>query len=587
MSTPSNLGISCSIPSELSNKLHFSDVYLNYTTAGNVSSYGIDVNFAEMQLRKNLKAKDLALLPAKIEATARTWNKLYQRYLDQEHKAKRSGSVEEMNSQAAAAIKSLETILKHTLDINDAVDWGALKRKDKFSITPQELAAPSTCPEYIKFGKNHCPAKFEPAPPPLEPSYDQVRAGFGLFGKLFQKKKIQADYDKRTQDWNSAIEKNDRENSARHKNFDELVAKFEQEKADFLASQKRSNNAIDDLKNRYTKHETSAVQEYCEMVLNNSIYPDYFPKNWDLEYRPDSKIVVVDYDLPAPDNLPTVLSYSYIKSQDIVKEKNMTEAARKKLYESVIYQTCIRTLHELFEADVGNAIEAVAFNGVVTNTNPGTGILETKTILSASASKDEFLTFDLAKVDPKATFRVLKGVAAASLAGLTPVPPVIALEKSDKRFIEGKAVAHQLDDSVNLAAMDWGDFEHLIRELFEREFTGNGGEVKVTQASSDGGVDAIAFDPDPLRGGKIVIQAKRYTNTVGVAAVRDLYGTVMNEGATKGILVTTSDYGKDSYEFAKDKPLTLLSGGNLLSLLEKHGHKAKIDIAEAKKLMAV
>jgi restriction system protein len=81
-----------------------------------------------------------------------------------------------------------------------------------------------------------------------------------------------------------------------------------------------------------------------------------------------------------------------------------------------------------------------------------------------------------------------------------------------------------------MAAMDWEDFEHLVRELFEKEFAISGGEVKVTQASRDGGVDAIAFDPDPIRGGKIVIQAKRYTNTVGVAAVRDLYGTVVNEG---------------------------------------------------------
>jgi restriction system protein len=99
-------------------------------------------------------------------------------------------------------------------------------------------------------------------------------------------------------------------------------------------------------------------------------------------------------------------------------------------------------------------------------------------------------------------------------------------------------------------------------------------------------VDAIAFDPDPIRGGKIVIQAKRYTNPVGVSAVRDLYGTVINEGASRGILVTTSIYGADSYDFAKDKPLTLLNGGNLLHLLAKHGHPARIDLAEAKKLAA-
>ena len=56
----------------------------------------------------------------------------------------------------------------------------------------------------------------------------------------------------------------------------------------------------------------------------------------------------------------------------------------------------------------------------------------------------------------------------------------------------------------------------------------------------------------------------------------------MNEGADKGILVTTSHYGSDAYEFAKGKPITLLDGGNLLSLLTKHGHKAKIDLQEAK-----
>jgi restriction system protein len=65
--------------------------------------------------------------------------------------------------------------------------------------------------------------------------------------------------------------------------------------------------------------------------------------------------------------------------------------------------------------------------------------------------------------------------------------------------------------------------------------------VKITRASRDGGVDAVAFDPDPIRGGKILLQAKRYKNTVSVSIVRDLYGTVLNEGATKGILVTTAD----------------------------------------------
>lgn len=88
---------------------------------------------------------------------------------------------------------------------------------------------------------------------------------------------------------------------------------------------------------------------------------------------------------------------------------------------------------------------------------------------------------------------------------------------------------------------------------------------------------------NPIRGGKIVVQAKRYTNTVGVSAVRDLYGTLQHEGAMKGILITTSNYGSDAYEFAKGKPITLMNGGNLIHLLERHGTKARIDLREAKK----
>ena len=59
----------------------------------------------------------------------------------------------------------------------------------------------------------------------------------------------------------------------------------------------------------------------------------------------------------------------------------------------------------------------------------------------------------------------------------------------------------------------------------------------------------------------------------------------MNEGAMKGILVTTSNYGNDAYDFIAGKPLTLVNGANLLYLLEKHGHKAKIDLKEAKQAL--
>jgi restriction system protein len=275
--------------------------------------------------------------------------------------------------------------------------------------------------------------------------------------------------------------------------------------------------------------------------------------------------------------------------RDVIEEKNITKSEQAALYDSAIYQIALRTLHELFEADTADAIDVVTLNGFVTDINPSTGHVQSTFIISIQTSKDTFTKINLKGIANSKTykecFKSLKGVGSSKLSTITAIKPLLIFNKSDKRFRNHYDVAADLSDTVNLASMPWEDFEHLVRELFAKEFSADGGEVKITQASRDGGVDAVAFDPDPIRGGKIVIQAKRYTNVVGVSAVRDLYGTVMNEGATKGILVTTSDYGADSYEFAKGKPLTLLNGSNLLHLLEKHGHKAKIDIREAKQSM--
>jgi restriction system protein len=322
------------------------------------------------------------------------------------------------------------------------------------------------------------------------------------------------------------------------------------------------------------------------MVLENLNFNLIFPKEFKLEYNPDNKIIVIEYFLPEKELLPNIKEVKFIKSKKEITQTYISIKDLDALYDNSIYQITLSCINDIFKYDDANAIDMISFNGWVKAINKATGNEEINCILSIQVKKDEFENINLLNVDPKACFKSLKGISSSKLSTLTPIKPIIQISTEDKRFVESYDVADGIDTSTNLAAMDWEDFEHLIRELFEKEFKTNGGEVKVTQASRDGGVDAIAFDPDSIRGGKIIIQAKRYTNTVGVSAVRDLYGTVMNEGAMKGILVTTADYGPDAYNFAKDKPLTLLNGGNLLHLLEKHGHQAKINIKEAKKILA-
>ena len=548
------------IPELLEGKIDSSEGYANYSSSGKVTSFGMDLTFDELQLSKSCRSRDVHLLSAKINDTLLSWEVRYKRHLDTLAKERTAQSVDEDNQAAAAALDELRGILAHTLTIDDAVDWHRLERRDKFVINLEELIQDEQLKSRMGSDNSEDSNNALKSKLHRKPTLRDVRILFGVLARTFRRDLIREKYE-------------------------QIAAEWESKSVEFYRRQELDNAAVQQMRGRYESSDPSAIEEYCDLVLQNSEYPDVFPKSWALEYRSDNKTIIINYDLPNIEHLPIIESYRYIKSRDEVVPKKLSDTAKKNLYESVIYQICIRTLHELIEADAIDAIHAVAFNGLVTRNNPAIGVDETKMILSVLADKMEFSAFDLSRVEPKATFKHLKGISGIALIDLTPVAPIINLEKTDRRFIDGRDVVYALDASVNLASMDWEDFEHLIREIFQKEYASKGGEVKVTRASADGGVDAIAFDPDPIHGGKIIIQAKRYTNIVSVAAVRELYGTVVNEGATKGILVTTSDYGKDSYEFAKNKPLSLLNGQNLLHLLGKHGHKARIDIAEAKKVL--
>jgi restriction system protein len=386
-------------------------------------------------------------------------------------------------------------------------------------------------------------------------------------------------------EWTISFEQDDEEKIFKKGNFEKQAENFL-----FCYLENRKIKFIENNLNNIITEGIDAIEELSIVgnTIEEKIYSALESSEYSIEFNKqidcikDNDMLIVDYELPNKSAFSTVKEYKYVASSKDISIKNYPESYIAKRYESVLYSITLRTIYEVFAIDTNNEIKAITFNAFVTSINPSTGITERKCIISIQVDKEKFSHINLSLVEPKACFKALKGVSAAKLINVSPVTPILRYNKNDKRFVESKDV--EVNQGTNLAAMHWEDFEHLVRELFEMEFARNGGEVRVTQASRDGGVDAVVFDPDPLRGGKIVIQAKRYTNTVGVSAVRDLYGTVINEGANTGILITTSDYGHDSYEFAKDKPLKLLNGGHLLALLQKNGRKAHINIEEAKNI---
>lgn len=342
---------------------------------------------------------------------------------------------------------------------------------------------------------------------------------------------------------------------------------------EFLSFQNCIKIRLDSLMCNYEKSD-EGVCNYINFLLSNSLFGFEFSKHINSEYSSDGKMIVIDYTLPNRGDIPTA---TLTKSN---KPTELPISKQRKLYDDIVYAIVIRSLGEIFHYDDKKYIEHICFNGKINDRSSVTGQMEEKYILSVNVSREQIESLNLEFIAPKECFKHLKGVSASKLYEQTEIRPIITPTFTDKRIVKAKDVAS--DKFTNLAEMDWEEFEHLVRQVFEWEFSDKGGEVNVTQSSRDGGVDAIVFDPDPIRGGKIIIQAKRYTNTVPVSAVRDLYGTIINEGANKGILITTSDYGPDSYKFAQGKPITLLNGGHLLYLMEKHGRHARIDIQEAK-----
>lgn len=571
---------------------------VSYSSRGN-PTYTLDLWHDGLKRHRLIRGNDQSIVQLKAQLQVDEWNQKWKELADRQSQRERLAlgkkQTEERKSEAmdrtADAQRELEyltSILKATLEIDDKIDWETLKDKTPFQEAKPKPQAPPPKPS----------APSLPREPQRSDSRYQPNLGFldKLIGSRRERLLAQAAkaYDEDHADWRretaelehafsiatTTYEKNLQNIQATH---EKRLEEWESRKQAYLAKRAADNASVDAKRTAYVAGEYEAIVEYMDLVLSSSRYPEYFPQEFDIDYDAETKTVVVDYQLPAPDDLPKLKSVRYIASRDDFEEQFISEAQAARQYDDVLYQVVLRTVHELFESDVIGALDAIVFNGIVTAVDRTTGKPVTACVLSLRAGKSEFASINLAQVEPKACFKSLKGVGSSKLIGLAAVPPIMPLRREDGRFVSAYEVANTLDESINLASMNWEDFEHLIRELFEKEFSSTGGEVRVTQASRDGGVDAVVFDPDPIRGGKIVIQAKRYTNTVGVGAVRDLYGTVLNEGATKGVLVTTSDYGPDSYAFANGKPLVLLSGANLLHLLEKHGHRARIDLKEAKK----
>ncbi|MFJ2788399.1 MULTISPECIES: restriction endonuclease [unclassified Streptomyces] len=312
----------------------------------------------------------------------------------------------------------------------------------------------------------------------------------------------------------------------------------------------------------------TVVEFFSAVLFSSTAWPEGFPREVSAAYDRGARALVLDWDLPGYDVVPAAKGVKYLSGTDQEKEVPRPVTQRRALYRDVLAQSALLAVRELFAADRSGALRKVVLNGYVDGVDPATGLAARICLASVAVGRP---AFDALNLELVSAVDCLTGALAGRLSAKpderTPVVPLLTPDQV------GTDVVFQGDgEEPDLLAMDPIAFEGLVAELFRAR----GLQAVTTRRSNDGGVDVEALDPDPISGGSIVVQVKRYRNTVPPTAVRDLFGTVQGAGANKGVLVTTSRFGPGSYTFANGKPLTLISGTELVDLLHQHGLRGRL-----------
>lgn len=315
----------------------------------------------------------------------------------------------------------------------------------------------------------------------------------------------------------------------------------------------------------------AAFSTAMDAALARSRYPDGVAVGVMARFFPESREVVVDCELPRQDVVPKVVAYRYRVREKETRAEPRKDAEIRRIYRELIARVALRVVAEVFYAAPAPLVDSVVFNGSVSARDRATGRPVRPCVVSLVATRDvaEGLVLDEPELDPVLCLGHLHAIVSPHPYDLEPVKPVTYFDPTRYKLIDEVGAVADLDHRLDLLSLSAVEFEYLIQRLFEE--VGMKSWVRNTRASKDEGVDAVAVNEDPLVGGVCVIQAKRWKDVVGLESVHALAGVMGDKQATRGILVTTSWFGKASIDFVnRHGRMQLIDGRNLKAMLAEH-----------------
>ncbi|MFG3032642.1 restriction endonuclease [Streptomyces sp. NPDC048253] len=319
----------------------------------------------------------------------------------------------------------------------------------------------------------------------------------------------------------------------------------------------------------FTEQGPQGVADAVEEVLSRSPVPEGCRAGVGAAYVPEAQRLLIEVELPQHEVLPAVMSYRVVAQRVEIVAQPRKEAESKEAYRTLVARLALRALDEAFSTTPPSLVTTVVFNGHVSAKDRATGRPVRPCLVSVVAQREAFdqLVLDEPQLDPQSCLKRLGAVVSRHPHDLEPVPPVVEIDLSMYRITADAGAVAGLDSRPDLLQMDPYAFERLVRELFEAM----GFETWRTQGSRDDGVDAVAVKRDPVGTTVFAIQAKRSKNAVPVETVRALAGVMHDKAASRGVLVTTSWFGKASDDFAhRTGRMQLINGRNLKALLKEY-----------------
>lgn len=200
-----------------------------------------------------------------------------------------------MNEELEQSLEELDGVLRATLAVDDYLDLATLKHPERISPLDETPFGPAQ------------PAPVLKAFMPEQPS---------VMGRMFGGAKYDRQFRKHRQPSKSAMDQHLWAQGQRQHRIAAARAKHDADGAIRLTDIRRRNAEVDDLATRLAAGVPEAITTYLNLVLEAAAYPEGFANEWRLAFVPDSAQLVVEFELPTLEVIPTVKTCKNVKTTD-------------------------------------------------------------------------------------------------------------------------------------------------------------------------------------------------------------------------------------------------------------------------------